>query len=118
MSLIIAIIVFVTSCFGLGYLVGILVHRRRWSGWMSGLMSVAVALLWPALVIGVAVYGGRHYQRQSPSDPADAPAYVLMGVFLFAAPLLFVFSLVLALVGSHIAGRKHLDRERSDDGAA
>lgn len=118
MFLAIAVIVFVTSCAGLGYLAGLLVRRRKWPGWMSGFMSVAIALLWPAFVIGEAIYGAGHYQRQSPSDPGDAPAYVLMGVFLFLAPLLFVIGLPLALIGSYIARRRHFDEERSDDGAA
>src|SRR5438105_1674580 len=85
---------------------------------LAGLMSVAIALLWPAIVIGDAIYGARHYQRQSPSDPGDAPAYVLIGVFLFLAPLLFLFSLSLALIGAHIARRRHSDEEHSNGGAA
>ncbi len=99
-----AIIVFVTSCIGLGYLARSLVLRRKWPGWAGGLMSVAVALTWPAFVAGYTIYDARRCSAAHPHD--DAPAMVVVSVITIGVPLLFLLSLPLAAVGSFLARRK------------
>jgi hypothetical protein len=99
-----AIIVFVSSCLGLGYLAGLWVQRRGWPGWVSGLMSLALAILWPALIVGYVIYDARRYHALHPHD--DAPGMVVMSVISVGAPLLFLFSLPLIFVGASMARRK------------
>ena len=105
----VAIAVFVTSCAGLGYLAGLWARRREWPRKASVLMSVAIAFIWPAIVVGAALYGASQYQPRDASDPGDAPAYVLMGAIFVGAPILFVLSLPLALVGASMARRREPD---------
>lgn len=101
----IAIIVFVASCIGLGYLAGFWVRRLKWSGWVSGLMAFAIASLWPAIAVGFVLYTGSRYAAQHPGEVNDAPAMVLMGV-LQVSPFIFFFGLSFAATGIEIARRR------------
>lgn len=103
--LVAAIIIFVTSCVSLGYLAGLWARRHNWPGWVRGLLSVAIAFLWPVIVVGYVIYDARRYSAQHPYD--DAPGMVVMSVIGTGAPLLFVFSLALALVGVSLASRRN-----------
>src|SRR6266705_1707036 len=104
--LVAVIVIFVGSCTGLGYLSGRWVRRHEWPGWLTLPISVLIALIWPAILFGIAASGARHYQPRSPSDPADAPAMVLFSVIFFGAPALFGLSIPFALIGEWLSGRK------------
>jgi hypothetical protein len=99
------IAIFVGTCFGLGYLTGYLGRRRAWPGWVIGLISVAIGFMWPAIIVGVAVYGARTYRPRYEGDPADAPAMVLVSAITVGVPLLFAFGFPLALGGVAVARR-------------
>lgn len=101
-----AIIVFVASCVGLGYLSQFWVRRRKWPGWIAGLMSFAFALLWPVIVVAYIVFDARRYQALHPHD--DAPGMVVASVIFVGAPFLFVLSLPLILIGVLIARRRNV----------
>lgn len=101
----IAIIVFVTSCIGLGCLSGTLVRRRKWPGWVAGLMVFAIACLWPIIAVGLVIYTGSRYAAQHPGEVNDAPAMVLMGVYQIS-PFIFFFGLLFAMFGLDIAQRR------------
>jgi hypothetical protein len=105
---IIFLIVFVASCIGLGYLVEFLVRHRGWPRWISGLMSFAIAFLWPSIVVCYTIYDARRYSSLHPHD--DAPGMVVASVIFVGAPLLFVLSFPLALVGVFIARRQNFGR--------
>src|SRR5215213_673810 len=92
-----AIIVFVVSCIGLGYLAEFWVRRCGWPRWVSGLMTFAIAFLWPVIVVCYTIYDARRYLDLHPRD--DAPGMVVASVIFVGAPLLFVLSLPLAFVG-------------------
>ena len=98
-----AIIVFVASCLGLGYLAGCWVRRRKWPGWVAGLMSFTVAFLWPVIVVVYIIIDARRYSALHPHD--DAPGMVVASVIFVGAPLLFMLSLPLALIGVWISRR-------------
>ena len=98
-----AIIVFVASCIGLGYLAEFWVRRHGWPRWVSGLMPFAIAFLWPAILICYTIYDARRYLALHPRD--DAPGMVVASVICVGAPFLWVVSFPLALVGGWIARR-------------
>jgi hypothetical protein len=100
----IAVIVFVMSCVGLGYLAGFLVRRRGWPGWVLGLMVFAIACIWPVMAVGFVLYTGGRYAAQHPGEVNDAPAMVLMGV-IQVSPYIFFFGLSFTVVGLCIARR-------------
>jgi hypothetical protein len=77
-------------------------------------MNAGIALIWPAVIVGVAFYGAVTYQRLDVNDPGDAPMYVLMGSILMGG-VLFVLSFPLALIGVHIARRGESGRRNSDE---
>jgi hypothetical protein len=110
----VAIIVFVASSAGSGYLAGVLARRRAWSRLAGILMSAVIAFIWPAVIIGDAFYGAVTYQRLDANDPADAPVYVLIGSILVGG-VLFVLSLPLALIGVHLARRGESSRGNSGE---
>jgi hypothetical protein len=99
-----AIIVFVASCIGLGYLAEFWVRRRKWPGLVSVLMSFAIAFVWPVMAVGYTVYDARRYLSMHPHD--DAPGMVVASVIFVGAPLLFILSLPLALIGILIVRRR------------
>src|SRR6185295_1668705 len=101
----IAILIFVLSCCGLGYLSGLWVRRRKWSGWIGGLMAFLIACLWPVIAVGFVIYTGSRYVAQHPGEVNDAPAMVLMGV-VSMSPFIFFFALALAIIGLSIARRR------------
>jgi hypothetical protein len=101
------ITVFIGSCFGLGYLAGLSVRRLKWGVLFSSLMSVAIALVWPAIAVWHAINSARVYQFEHPGELNDAPGMVLMSVISVGVPLLFIFSLPLALFGSAFACQRY-----------
>lgn len=96
-----AIIVFVISCVGLAYMAGFWLRRRKCSGWLNVLLSFAIALLWPVIMVVYIIYDARRYSALHPDD--DAPAMVVVSVIFVGAPLLFVIGLLLALTSSYMA---------------
>jgi len=88
-----AVIIFVTSCVGLGFLAESWVLRRGWPEWASGLMSAAVALLWPAILIGYFTLDG-------------APALLIMGMATAGTAILALLGAPLARIGALIARRR------------
>jgi hypothetical protein len=100
-----AIIVFVASCVGLGYLAEFWVRCHRWPRWIAGLISFAIAFLWPVIVVVYIIFDARRYQALHPHD--DAPGMVVASVIFVGAPFLFILSLPLALVGVLIARRRN-----------
>ena len=93
--------VFVLSCFGPACFAGALVERRRWSDWVSIAVSFAIALFWPVVLIGAALYGALTVPFP-PHDPAaHAPIFVLMGA-IFIGAILFAIGLPVALLGANL----------------
>ena len=88
-----AITIFVTSCVGLGFLVESWVLRHRWPEWASGLMSAAIALLWPALLIGYFTLDG-------------APALLIMSMATAGTAVLALLGAPLARIGAFMARRR------------
>lgn len=88
-----AVIIFVTSCVGLGFLAELWVLRHRWPEWASGLMSAAVALLWPAILVGYFTLDG-------------APALLIMSMATVGTAVLALLGAPLARLGAFIARRR------------
>jgi hypothetical protein len=65
------------------------------------LISIGAASIWPVVLVGFALAGAVSYERQGASDPADAPAYVLIGSFIVGTAL-FVVALPLVFVGTQL----------------
>ena len=103
-----AIVVFVGSCTGLGYLAEFWVRRRGWPSWISSLVPFAIALMWPAIVVCYTIYDARRYLALHPHD--DAPGMVFASVLFVGAPFLFICSLPLAFVGVFIARKRNSGR--------
>ena len=89
----VAIIVFVASCVSLGFLAELWVLRHKWPEWMSGLMSAAVAFLWPAALLGYFVYDG-------------APPLLVMSMATVGTAILALLGAPLARLGAFIARRR------------
>ena len=106
----VAIIVFGVTTTGLGYLSGVWIRRRSWSVWLAILMSIPIALIWPAVMVVLASHDAAGYQRVDALDPADAPAYVFMGALMFGT-ILFVPGFFLASAGALLGWRPDLPRK-------
>ena len=104
----VAIVIFVASCVGLGYFAEYCVRRRKWPGWVLGLMVLAVAVLWPIVVVLYIFHDARNYLSQHPHD--DAPGMVVVSMISLGAPFLFVASLPPTIVGVVIGRRKNSKR--------
>jgi hypothetical protein len=104
----IAIIVFVTSCVGLGYFAEYFVRRHKWPEWIVGLIVFGVAVLWPAVVLLYTIYDASNYLSQHPND--DAPGMVVYSMISVGAPFLFVASLPLTIMGVVIGRHKNSKR--------
>ena len=96
----IAMIIFNTSCVGLGYFAEFCVRRRQWPGWVLGLMVVAAAFIWPVVVVLYTIHDAENYLSQHPHD--DAPGMVVVSVISVGAPFLFIASLPPAIAGAVI----------------
>jgi hypothetical protein len=96
-----AIVVFGTTCIGFGYFAELLVSRRKWPGWASGLLIFATALIWPIGTVAYTIYDAHEYLKLHPRD--DAPAMVVISMIHVGAPLLFFLSFPFILVGVIIA---------------
>jgi RsiW-degrading membrane proteinase PrsW (M82 family) len=97
------ILVFLTSCVGLGYLVAFWARRYKWPWWASGLLFLVISVLWPTIVISYMIFDAHRYLSQNPHD--DAPGMVVASTISIGAPLLFFLSLLLAIIGAFVAGR-------------
>lgn len=93
---------FVGSCVGLGFAAGYLACRRAWGGWIVGVGSIGVGLLWPVALFVIFFLTTGPCKSRSPSDPCDGPAMLLMSIIAVSLPL-FAVSFVLALGGAFIA---------------
>jgi len=100
---IIVILVFLTSCVGLGYLVAFWARRHKWPWWASGIWFLIVSVLWPIIVVSYTIFDARRDLSQNPHD--DAPGMVVASTISIGAPLLFFLSLLLAIIGAFIASR-------------
>jgi hypothetical protein len=98
-----AIAIFVLSCTGLGYLVGIWSRRLAWSWEVCVLMCVFIACIHPAIFIADSWHAVVTCQPRNPDQVCDAPIYALIGAIFFAAPIIFMCSLALALPSARIA---------------
>ena len=103
-----AAVVFVTSCAGLGYLAELWVLRRRWPGWASGLLSAALAFVWPAIVVGYVIHDARRYQSRHPLD--DAPGMLVVSVIVVGVPVLALLGAPLVRLGASLARRDNDSR--------
>lgn len=101
----VAIAIFVGSCVGLGYIAESWVRRREWPGWFTGVMSFAIAFIWPVIVVAYTLFDAGRYHSQHPHD--DAPGMVVASVIWVGAPFLFVCSIPPAVVGAIIARRRN-----------
>jgi hypothetical protein len=102
--LVTAIMVFSTSCIGLGYIAGSWAGKRQWGAGLGCLMHFAIACFWPAVVVGYTIYDARRHLAQHPRD--DAPGMVVFSVISIGVPLLFLLSLPLAHIGMSLANRR------------
>jgi hypothetical protein len=93
--------IFVLSCFGAACFAGVLVERNKWSDWVSIAISFVIALFYPSLLIGSALYGALtvHFPPHDPT--AHAPIFVLMGA-IFVGAILFGIGLPVALLGANL----------------
>jgi hypothetical protein len=98
------IIIFVTSCIGLGYFGGFCVRRFRWPGWLLGVWVCGFAFLWPVTVMIYVWFDAQRYLRQHPHD--DAPGLVVISVFNVVAPILFIASFLPLLTGVALGRRR------------
>ena len=103
-----ALLVFVGSCVGLAYLSELWARRAQWPRWTSILMSVAIALIWPAIAIIGAGHDMKQHRLQYPNEVDDASGFIILALY-FLVPVLFFLSLGLARVGVFIARRKRTD---------
>ena len=101
----IAIIVFVTTCVGLGYLADSWIQRRKWPDWVLALAVFIIAFLWPVVVVTYTIYDAQRYLRQHPHD--DAPGMVVVSMVNVGAPFLFVASIPPTVTGAVISRRRH-----------
>ena len=104
----VAVGAFVASCAGLGYLAARLVRRREWSRKVTALLCIAIAFIWPVVLVGSAMYGMAHYHCPDPNVTCDGPAMFLVSAIFAGAPILFVLSLPLAVGGAFVAGRRNV----------
>jgi hypothetical protein len=74
-----------------------------------GLMVLAIAVLWPIVVVLYTIHDARNHLAQHPRD--DAPGMVVVSVIYFGAPFLFFASLPPTIAGSVIARRKNSSRQ-------
>jgi len=95
--LLVALIVFVVSCTGLGYLAGVWSRQRAWSREICVLMSIAIALIWPAILIADSWHIATTCLPRNLDQVCDVPIYALIGAISFGAPVLFIISLTLVL---------------------
>jgi hypothetical protein len=107
------ILLFITSSVGLSYAANSWIRRQKRSNRAGCLMSLAIALLWPAIVVGYIFYDASRYQAQNPYD--DAPAMVVISFINIGAPLLFCISLALAFLGMALAHSRNPVEGRPDD---
>jgi len=115
------IVVFVTTCIGLGYFAEFCVRRFQWPRWLLGILVVALAFVWPIAVVVYVWFDAQRYLRQHPHD--DAPGMVMLAVFDVFAPILCIASFLPLLAGVAIrrgetakrdaAAYKSLDRSHA-----
>jgi hypothetical protein len=103
------IIIFATICAGWGYFAEYWVRRRKWPGWILGLMVLAVAVLWPVVVVCWTIYDASNYLSQHPHD--DGPGMVVVSMITVGAPFLFVASFPPTVAGVLIG--RHRNSKRS-----
>jgi hypothetical protein len=104
------LIVFVVSCLGLAYLSELWARRKKWPPWTGILMSVAIALIWPAVVIIDTGHETKQHRTQYPNEVDDASGFIILGAYFFWVPVLFFLSLVLARVGVFFVRRNRTSR--------
>ena len=100
----VAIVIFLTTCIGLGWLAGFIVRRYDWPGWLLALLVIAGACLWPVAVVLYTIHDARGYLLEHPHD--DAPGMVVVSVIYVGAPFLFFAGLLPIFTGVAIARRK------------
>src|SRR5262245_39379027 len=105
--------VFVGSCTGLGYLAGWFVRRFALPRWLMVPITILIASIWPAILFADVTYAARQYQPRGPSDPADAPALLVMSAVFVGLPTLFALSVPLAMLGYRLSRRKTLLRSNT-----
>jgi 4-amino-4-deoxy-L-arabinose transferase-like glycosyltransferase len=101
-----ALIVFAVSCLSLAYFAERWALHRKWPGWTSILMSLGIALIWPAVVIIDTNHDIKQHHLQYPNEVDDASGFIFLGAIFVWAPFLFVLSFVLARLGAFIVRHK------------
>lgn len=104
LRLTVAIVIFATPCVALGWLLGYIVRRNDWPGWLLALLVVASGFLSPVVVVLYSIHDAQRHLLEYPND--DAAGMVALGVIFFVAPLLFFASLIPILSGVALARRK------------
>ena len=100
----VAVVTFVTTCLGVGWLAGYIVRRNGWPGWLLALLVIASAFLWPVVVVLYTLHDARRYLLEHPHD--DAPGMVVVSVVYVGAPFLFFAGLLPIFAGVALARRK------------
>ena len=99
------LIVFFGSCIGLAYLAEVWARRTKWPRWTSVLMSVAIALIWPAIAIINTGHDMKQHRLQYPNEVDDASGFIILALYFFWVPVLFFLSLMRARIGVFIVRR-------------
>ena len=111
LRLAIAILVFVTTCAGFGYLAESFIRRRKGPGWVLALAIFAIAFLWPVVVVTYTIHDAKRFLAQHPES--DAPGMVIASMITVGAPFLFVVSIPPIVTGAVISRRRQNSDGRS-----
>lgn len=95
--LLVTLIVFVASCTSLGYFAGVWSRRYAQSRKACVLVSVAIACIWPVILIADCWYVATTCLPNNLDKVCDAPIYALIGAIFLGGPILFIISLALVL---------------------
>ena len=83
--------VFVGSCVGLACLSELWTRRTGWPRWTSTVMSIAIALIWPVIVIIDTGHDLKQHRLQYPNEVDDASGFIILALYFFWVPVLLLF---------------------------
>jgi len=105
--------VYVGSCVGFGYLAGRFARQHNWPCYTRRILTVFIALIWPAVIVCTTFCDTSHYQRRNANDPGDSPGYVRLGA-IAAAPVVFIMSVLLTHCGINLSQQRDKGSEKSE----